>query len=137
MEPVRGFTDSALSTLQQHNWPGNIRELKNAVERSLFRWDDPDTPVAIVIIDPFTSPFEDEQPLAPEGKPEGAPVKDENTGDFQTQVKQLEVKLLRAALAKNGENQRRTATALGLSYNQMRGLVRKYKLAGPIKRNKT
>ena len=132
-----GFTDSALSTLQQHNWPGNIRELKNAVERSLFRWNDPETPVATVIIDPFTSPFEDEQTLAPEGKPKGAPVKDEDTGDFQAQVKQLEVKLLRAALAKNGDNQRRTAAALGLSYNQMRGLVRKYKLAGPIKRNKT
>jgi psp operon transcriptional activator len=132
-----GFSDSALSTLQQHNWPGNIRELKNAVERSLFRWDDPDNPLASVIIDPFTSPFEDEIPFTASVEPESTFVQDDDTGDFQTQVKHLEVKLLRAALAKNGHNQRRTATALGLSYDQMRGLVRKYNLAGQIRQKKT
>jgi psp operon transcriptional activator len=132
-----GFSDSALSTLQQHDWPGNIRELKNAVERSLFRWDDPENPLASVIVDPFVSPFEDEIPFTASVEPESTFVQDADTGDFQTQVKHLEVKLLRAALAKNGYNQRRTATALGLSYDQMRGLVRKYNLAGQIRQKKT
>lgn len=132
-----GFSDSALGTLQHHDWPGNIRELKNAVERSLFRWDDPDNPVASVIIDPFASPFEDEKPVTPAMERDSASAQDEETGDFQTQVQQLEVKLLRAALARNGHHQRRTADALGLSYNQMRGLVRKYKLADPVRKKNT
>lgn len=29
----KGVTESALKKLQQHNWPGNIRELRNVVER--------------------------------------------------------------------------------------------------------
>jgi len=49
--------------------------------------------------------------------------------DFQTQIQKVELALLRKALARNGHNQRRTATELGLSYDQMRGLVRKYKLS--------
>jgi psp operon transcriptional activator len=123
-----GFTDAALEALQSHNWPGNIRELKNAVERSLFRWDNPESPVADIIIDPFLAPFTEEhlesattrEPFATDGA---------KTKDFQTQIQDMEVALLRKALARNGYNQRRTATELGLSYNQMRGLVRKYKLS--------
>ena len=40
------------------------------------------------------------------------------------------MQLLRSALEENGHNQRRTAAALGLTYNQMRGVVRKYNLSG-------
>jgi len=29
-----GFTDEALNALQQHSWPGNIRELRNTIERA-------------------------------------------------------------------------------------------------------
>ena len=34
--PSRGFEEGALEHLAQHDWPGNIRELKNAVERLLI-----------------------------------------------------------------------------------------------------
>jgi len=33
-----GFSEKTLELLEAHPWHGNIRELKNAVERSLFRW---------------------------------------------------------------------------------------------------
>lgn len=32
---VSGFSDAALQLLRQHNWPGNIRELRNAIERAI------------------------------------------------------------------------------------------------------
>ncbi len=35
-KPVRGFTSAALEALERHNWPGNIRELRNTVERSIL-----------------------------------------------------------------------------------------------------
>ncbi|MEM8548051.1 MAG: sigma 54-interacting transcriptional regulator, partial [Pseudomonadota bacterium] len=35
-----GFSHVAASTLLRHDWPGNIRELKNAVERSVYRAED-------------------------------------------------------------------------------------------------
>jgi two-component system response regulator HydG len=33
--PVSGFSDEALSSLRRYSWPGNIRELRNAVEHAL------------------------------------------------------------------------------------------------------
>lgn len=32
---VRGFSDEAVTSFQKHRWPGNIRELRNVVERAL------------------------------------------------------------------------------------------------------
>lgn len=32
---VRGFSDSALTAIQRHSWPGNIRELLNRVQRAV------------------------------------------------------------------------------------------------------
>ena len=33
---VKGFTDAALATLNEHSWPGNFRELQNVVERGVI-----------------------------------------------------------------------------------------------------
>jgi DNA-binding NtrC family response regulator len=33
---VKGFTDAALSMLNEHSWPGNVRELQNVVERAVI-----------------------------------------------------------------------------------------------------
>jgi two-component system, NtrC family, response regulator AtoC len=33
---VRGFTPAALEELERHGWPGNIRELRNTVERAIL-----------------------------------------------------------------------------------------------------
>ncbi len=32
---IRGFTDEAMDALKRHRWPGNIRELENAIERAV------------------------------------------------------------------------------------------------------
>jgi psp operon transcriptional activator len=44
-------------------------------------------------------------------------------------MRQVEKSLLQKALRKYGQNQRRTADALGLRYDQLRGLVRKHGLS--------
>ena len=137
-----GFTDAAALTLLKHHWPGNIRELKNVVERSVSRWGDPATPVAEVILDPFRSPYTDWQ--QPAGSPTSGPMPAaqpslpaNSTGvqhthgetdslTFSQAVARYEQQLLRDALGANGRHQGRTAEALGLSYDQLRGLLRKY-----------
>ena len=123
-----GFTEDAVTTLEDHAWPGNVRELKNAVERSVYRWKDPDNPVDDIVIDPFASPYEDEQPLP-------LPAMRESKGDaspplpFSDHMRLVEKTLLENALLENDNHQRRTAEALGLRYDQLRGLVRKHGLS--------
>jgi psp operon transcriptional activator len=126
-----GFSAPAMETLEQYPWPGNVRELKNAVERSLYRWGDPDTPVHEVVINPFLSPFDDakvdtdakSQAATDQNIPAAEPM------NFNARIARIERQMLQDALQQNHNNQRRTATALGLSYDQLRGMVRKYKLS--------
>ena len=48
-----GFSDYARETLLAYHWPGNIRELKNVVERSVYRHGSSETELDNIIIDPF------------------------------------------------------------------------------------
>jgi psp operon transcriptional activator len=57
MELFSGFTEKAKRTLLEYEWPGNIRELKNVVERAVYRTNNPHLPVHEIILDPFESAF--------------------------------------------------------------------------------
>jgi psp operon transcriptional activator len=127
-----GFTPDAMNTLLQHDWPGNVRELKNAVERSLYRWGDPEDAVGEIIVDPFTSPFAEPVAAAP---PDLTPPDPESPMMFNERMHQIEKQFVQESLLQHDHNQRRTADALGLSYDQLRHLVRKHKL-GRRKRRK-
>jgi psp operon transcriptional activator len=124
-----GFTEAAMQTLLGHDWPGNIRELKNAVERSVYRWEPPQDPVADIILDPFESPYAEivENTDTEEQEPTLAMPAATN---FTEQVQQCELRLLTSALRQHHHHQRLTAEALGLSYHQLRGLLRKHQLSG-------
>lgn len=60
-ELFSGFTEKAKRALLEYPWPGNIRELKNVVERSVYRCNNPHLPVDNLVIDPFESPFRPSQ----------------------------------------------------------------------------
>jgi len=120
-----GFSEGALAQLQSQPWPGNVRELKSAVERSLFRWGDPENPIDNIVLDPLRSPYAEDSPTQTQDKRES----NNTIIDFYSQISALEQTLLQRALEENGGVQRGAAETLGLSYNQMRSLVRKYKLS--------
>jgi psp operon transcriptional activator len=56
-ELFSGFTEKAKRAMLEYAWPGNIRELKNVIERSVYRCNNPHLPVHELIINPFESPF--------------------------------------------------------------------------------
>jgi psp operon transcriptional activator len=139
-----GFGPKALDQLMTHRWPGNVRELRNVVERAVYRWDG-DGPVDAIEIDPFASPFRPtggpgggpsakapaEKPApAPAAAAEDSPVVACDTGpsDFKSRVARFERELLARALADHRFNQRSTAEALGLSYDQLRHALRRHDL---------
>lgn len=122
-----GFTREASDALEAHAWPGNIRELRNVVERAVYRWDDPDRPIGEIVFDPFDSPW---QPaLAVEVKsPAPAPADHSAVTDLRAAVDAHERAILEQALTQCRYNQRRCAQALGLSYDQLRHTMRKHRL---------
>ncbi|OMH25874.1 phage shock protein operon transcriptional activator [Motiliproteus sp. MSK22-1] len=145
-----GFDETAVEQLQSHPWPGNIRELKNAVERSVYRSADEEAPLRTVILDPLTSPWASiksaENPhqndkednnidlLSATGhdkttEPSPPSAARERMVDFKTQVSQFETRLLNQTLKECKYNQRKAAERLGLSYHQLRGLIRKHQLS--------
>jgi psp operon transcriptional activator len=125
-EIFHGFTRAALDRLMAHRWPGNVRELKNVVERSLYRWRYPNAPLDEIVFDAFASPHRSAMAAAPLPKLPTAPAA---PGDFLGRIAAYEQQLLAEALAANHFNQRRTATALGLTYDQLRHLIKKHALS--------
>lgn len=127
-----GFTQDARDELMAHDWPGNIRELKNAVERSVFRHGEEDEPVEHIIVDPFHAPWLDNNAAtaATTESPAGCEQPLSFPLDFRQWQQDQEINIIRNALEQAKFNQRKAAELLGLSYHQLRGLLRKYQLVG-------
>ncbi|MEL7642271.1 MAG: sigma 54-interacting transcriptional regulator [Solidesulfovibrio sp.] len=129
------FSAAALRTLSAHTWPGNIRELKNTVERAVF--DARSARIDHITLDPFASPHvppigEVQEGVTPSWPPEASslsPPSPSPSLSLPDAVAALEISLLRKALAASGGNQRRAAALLGLSYHQFRGQYRKHAAA--------
>jgi psp operon transcriptional activator len=139
-----GFADHVRRQLDEYPWPGNVRELRNVVERAVYRWDDWGQPIAHVQFDPFDSPW---RPLSGprstgEGAKEGAAgspqpaatvraaAQDfESIADLRGAVEAHERAILEHHLGRNRWNQRQTAKALGLTYDQLRHCIRKHGLS--------
>ena len=124
------FTPEAVKALESYPWRGNVRELKNVIERAVYTSDS--GRISTVIFDPFVSPFappENEAPLASPA-PDGSVNLPEELlpdGGFKDAVQSFELSLIRRALEQNRYNQKKTADTLALSYDQFRGLLRKYR----------
>jgi psp operon transcriptional activator len=135
-----GFSDAAMTLLELYPWPGNVRELRNVVERAVYRWDFWDEPIDGVVFDPFASPWRpglttSPPPVGPEPGISPATQALSGGGIALDQVTNLrdamdahEKAILVSALGRHRHNQRRTAAALGLTYDQFRHSLRKHGL---------
>ena len=146
-----GFSPSAIEQLMEYHWPGNIRELKNVVERAVYRNTDQDEAIDSIVIDPFASPYRPtnrvktrsrqakvdtpQQIDSVTDKPEPVTQNTVSTGgdicfpiDFKEHCEHQEILLLKKALETGQYNQKKTAELLGLSYHQLRGILKKYNL---------
>lgn len=140
-----GFGEVAGRALENHLWPGNVRELRNVVERAVYRWADERQPVDYVQFDPFESPWKtaiaSSAPTAVAEAADGATQRFStdlsqvsdiagDVTDFRLATEKYEKAVLEQALAKCRYNQRQTAKALNLSYDQLRHTLKKHDLLG-------
>jgi len=133
-----GFTPQALTLLEAYQWPGNVRELRNVIERAVYRWDDWDSAVASIEFDPFNSPWKPAimpgaaarsgVPAVDPGRAASAPGGLDRVNDLRAAVDAHERAILEQSLARHRYNQRQTAKALGLSYDQLRHALKKHSL---------
>jgi len=134
-----GFSEAAMRALEDYPWPGNVRELRNVVERAVYRWDDWDRAIGHIQFDPFESPWkpapsparplEDRAVPGAGGAAAAAPRFDfDAVTDLRGAVDAHERAILENALGRNRYNQRQTAKALGLTYDQLRHAMKKHGL---------
>lgn len=154
MELFSGFTEKARRTLMEYDWPGNIRELKNVVERAVYRSNNPHVPVHHIVLDPFESIYRpkgrvktQDRISAPRPSETSEGVSQETTSqqpvathessnldsiqfpvDLKTLSQDYEIDLITRALADSQYNQKKTAEKLSLTYHQLRGYLKKYNL---------
>jgi psp operon transcriptional activator len=145
-----GWSQQAIDAFRSHAWPGNVRELRNAAERATFRTmaaqanGAPLGPIMFSLdeLDPFASPWRpsvelsESMPAAsrrPAADPFPTPAdsiatipRELGPVDFNASVAAHEKALIETALAAANGHQKKAAEHLGLSYHQLRGLLRKY-----------
>ncbi len=124
--------------LLAYSWPGNIRELKNTVERAVYRTDG--DVIYSVTIDPFRNPYRPagKGPISHDSgehqeKHEASTDEDFfNVGilplqTFQEARDDVTIHFLKRALREAKGVQRQAAVLLGLTYDQFRVLYRKHR----------
>jgi transcriptional regulator with PAS, ATPase and Fis domain len=109
---VRGVTPEAARELRVYGWPGNIREVRNAVERAMLLSEGP-----------WLEPSDFPAVAARRQAAHGIVLPAEGVD-----LEQLEKSLVVQALERTGHNQTRAAALLGLNRDQIRYRIEKFGL---------
>jgi two-component system response regulator PilR (NtrC family) len=119
---ISGISHEAMELLARYDWPGNIRELENVVERA-------------VALEPTPSILPDSLPATLRGNGTrvvggGAPADalPETGFDLEAHVKEIERGYIAEALKRAGGVQVKAAELLGMSFRSFRYYVKKYNL---------
>jgi two-component system, NtrC family, nitrogen regulation response regulator NtrX len=96
------FSPEALQELQAHSWPGNIRELRNVVERLLL-FAEGDTVTSATV-----------QAALPSHGASGGSIAFSGTGTLAERVEQVEREMIVEEIKRHNQNITNTAKALGL-----------------------
>lgn len=122
-----GFSPEVLQQMMTYDWPGNVRELKNVVERAVYQHGSNKQTIDNLTLNPFISDWA-ETVVEEKTKPVIA------THQFPLNYKQWQehndIQLLTSAMQQAKHNQKLAAELLGLSYHQLRGMLRKYNMVG-------
>ncbi len=145
-EEVPHLTFGAVKTLESYSWPGNIRELKNVIERAVYK--SPSHRIEEISFDPFQSRYGEMGTVflepasgrsndmaqdsgadvlkSAEGKGQREIMADLFEKPLKESIRALEFHRLCAALSACQYHQKKAAALLGISYDQFRGLKKKH-----------
>ena len=123
-KPISGISGGALARLREHHWPGNIRELENAMERAVALEQ---TPTILVenLPEQLNLPVGIAPPPAGAAPSEGIP---DGGFDLERHVQHIEREYIAEALRQSGGVKVKAADLLGMSFRSFRYYTKKYNL---------
>ena len=113
------FSDGVKKALLSYSWPGNIRELKNTIERAVYKSTKEE--ITEVVFNPFENPYSEKEKDC-----EDDLFSSYSLDEFEKAREDLDLSFISRSLMANDNNQKKAAESLGLSYDQFRGIYRKY-----------
>jgi two-component system response regulator PilR (NtrC family) len=118
---ITGISQEALQILARHDWPGNIRELENAIERAVALEATP-----TILADSLPPSIRGDAPR----RAGGASVTElpDSGFDLEAHVQGIERGFIARALQQAGGVQVKAADLLGMSFRSFRYYVKKYNL---------
>ncbi|MBD1576708.1 phage shock protein operon transcriptional activator [Vibrio sp. S11_S32] len=137
-EMFAGFSTQAQQELLSYSWPGNVRELKNVVERAVYRHGLSSAVITQIEFNPFAksdtvtnnvSNNTAEMEITGDSHPAVELNHIELPINYKQWQAQQDCDLLQSALQQAKYNQRHAADLLGLSYHQLRGMLKKYNIS--------
>ena len=114
------FSEAAMCAFMNYDWPGNIRELQNMIERAVAL-----SKSEIINVDelPLPVPVEEFAALSRN------PLNDEKKKSFiVTTLAEQEKNAIIGALSKYGGNQTKVSQALGISTTTLWRKIKKYRI---------
>jgi DNA-binding NtrC family response regulator len=127
---VTGISAAALRALQDYPWPGNIRELRNVIERAVALCEGPLVDLADlpeVVRSPRHSPVLSLIPSEADPAPGASP-----SPTLAQSREMAEIEQIKAALAKHNNNRLRAAGELGISRMGLYKKLHKYGLTASM-----
>lgn len=128
-ESVPAFSKEAVQELESYAWPGNIRELKNVVERAVYGSEHGQ--VDHINFDPFSKSRAPvaataQKPVAESGNTRASLAFTPGSMALPDAVAAFEASAVQHALEQTQFHQGKAARLLGLSYDQFRRLMKKH-----------
>ncbi|MFH2091555.1 MAG: phage shock protein operon transcriptional activator [Pseudomonadota bacterium] len=145
------ISGKAIKALEDYSWPGNIRELKNVIERAVYKSDH--GRINQISFDPFVNPYgkgleepRGERQIRMDGPGSltqnpisltGSRAKENSLNglmaamdgiSFKEAMGKIEIYLVTQALEETRYNQKQAARKLGVTYDQFRGILRRHGL---------
>jgi len=117
---IHGISKAVFERLHEHDWPGNIRELKNVLERAVLMAHG-------AVLLPEHLPLEQLRPPAPEPAASGAPLAGYAPGLPLADVERLHI---REVLALVNGHLGKASDVLGVHRNTLTRKIREYGLDG-------
>ena len=126
-KPVSGISGAAVTALKAYSWPGNIRELENAMERAVALERTPS-----ILLDSLPDSVREAEAVVSAHAAQAAATADgafpEGGIDLEQHVQDIEREYIAEALRRAGGVKVKAAEMLGMSFRSFRYYMKKYNL---------